>query len=642
MRRVLMVTPHFPPDSSAASHRVRLLAPHLPAAGWRPTIVTVEPGRYENRLDPRLADLIPSSLDVVRARAWPARWTRRIGVGDLGLRAFAGLRRACRSLLSRDAFDALFITVYPVYPALLGPQLKAEFGIPFVLDYQDPWVGEWGKSVGGGADGSPDWKSRMSRRLGQWLEPRAVQAADALVAVSQGTIDGIVDRIPSASQVPHDVIPVGFEPQDFECLRAHPRASGVFDAGDGLVHLCYVGTLLPTGVDTLRLLLTGLARLREMNPVAARLRLHFFGTSNQSSADRLRAMPVAAECGVADLVTENPGRLDYFDALGALVQADAILLLGSSETHYTASKLGPALLARRPVLALYNEASSVVSMLAASGREPSVRLVTYGRDVLTEARVTEVAGHLEALARGQGYRPSDVDLAQGRRVFCRAPLSTAGRASQSGGSVTPIRLTVVLTHPIQYYSPWFRHVTSQAPELALTVVHATEPTPEQQGVGFDRPFSWDVPLTDGFRSVVVRGAKPEDRVDSAHFRGLDVPEIGEAIAATRPDVALITGWYSITLVRALHACRRLGVPALYRGDSHLLSGPHGLRRSVWAIKTRYLLSRFDGYLSPGRRVNEYLRTIRRSRLPHLRRAACGRQRDVPVDGGALSGAFTPC
>ena len=30
MRRVLMISPHYPPDSTAATHRVRLLAPHLP------------------------------------------------------------------------------------------------------------------------------------------------------------------------------------------------------------------------------------------------------------------------------------------------------------------------------------------------------------------------------------------------------------------------------------------------------------------------------------------------------------------------------------------------------------------------------------------------------------------------------------
>ena len=161
-----MVSPHFPPDSSAASHRVRLLAPHLPAAGWSPTVLTVRASAYEGRLDPELAALVPPSVRVERADAWPAAITRRAGLGDLGLRSFTGLRRACRSLLARERFDALFITIYPTYPALLGPMLKRRFAIPFVLDYQDPWVGAWGRTVGGGADGRPDWKSRASRQIG--------------------------------------------------------------------------------------------------------------------------------------------------------------------------------------------------------------------------------------------------------------------------------------------------------------------------------------------------------------------------------------------------------------------------------------------------------------------------------------------
>src|SRR5262245_48467658 len=201
MRRVLMVSPHFPPDSSAASHRVRLLAPHLASAGWTPTVVTLEASAYEGRLDRDLAALVPPSLEVVRASAWSPSTTRWAGLGDLGLRAFTGLRRTCARLLTGLRYDALFITVYPVYPALLGPRLKATFGVPFVLDYQDPWVGAWGRSVGGGPAGAVDWKSRASRHLGVWLEPRAVGGADAIVAVSQGTIDGIVERIPGAGRL---------------------------------------------------------------------------------------------------------------------------------------------------------------------------------------------------------------------------------------------------------------------------------------------------------------------------------------------------------------------------------------------------------------------------------------------------------
>ncbi|MBW8866725.1 MAG: glycosyltransferase family 4 protein [Acidobacteria bacterium] len=185
----------------------------------------------------------------------------------------------------------------------------------------------------------------------------------------------------------------------------------------------------------------------------------------------------------------------------------------------------------------------------------------------------------------------------------------------------PVRLTAVLTHPIQYYAPWFRHIHAHAPQLALTVVYAVQPTPAQQGAGFDVPFEWDVPLTDGYESVIVRAARPGDRIDTGAFSGVDVPKIGDAIAATKPDVVLITGWYSKTLVRALAACRRLGVPVLFRGDSHLQSGPAGWRRWLWVAKTWTLLRMFAGYLSPGTRVDEYLARFgvpdhRVFRVPH--------------------------
>ncbi len=170
-----------------------------------------------------------------------------------------------------------------------------------------------------------------------------------------------------------------------------------------------------------------------------------------------------------------------------------------------------------------------------------------------------------------------------------------------------IRLTVVMTHAVQYYAPWFRHIAAHCPEIDLTVLYATQPTPEQQGIGFGRSFQWDVPLTEGYRCRVLRSAQPGESVGSNRFWGLDVPEIGAAIRESRPDVALIPGWHSITLLRALWACRRQGIPVLYRGDTNLGIGPTGWRRSLWGLRTRVLLRAFDGYLSVGQRASEYLR-----------------------------------
>ena len=433
MKRVLMVSPHFPPDTTAGCHRVRLLAPHLAEHGWEPTVLAVDPRDYEGRLDPDLEALVPESLRVLRCRALSTGSTRLFGVGDLGLRAYFGLRQACRFLLAKERFDALFITIYPSYPALLGPALRRRFGVPFVLDYQDPWVGAWGKSVGGGKGGRPDLKSRLSRALATRLEPRAVAGADAITAVSARTYEEVFERYPRlAARFSEDrlaAIPLGGEAADFEQVRADPRPNDYFDPGDGDFHLCYVGTLLPLGFETLRAVLAAADRLRERSPALYdRLRIHFFGTSNQATlAAEERVLPVAEELGVADRVTEEAPRVLYLDALRILTQASAILMMGSSERHYTASKLYPGILARRPLLAAYHGESSVTSLLAEAGREPTVRVVSYDDTTRAESRVGEIADHLAALIESAPYRPEDVDPARLEQFSARA---LAGRLAK--------------------------------------------------------------------------------------------------------------------------------------------------------------------------------------------------------------------
>jgi glycosyltransferase involved in cell wall biosynthesis len=405
-RRVLMVSPHFPPDSGAASHRVRLLAPHLAEFGWQPTVVTVQPEAYEGRLDQRLLNLVPATLDVVRSRAWTANSTRWLGIGDLGLRAFAGLYRACSTLLSREKFDVLFITVYPVYPALLGPLLKRRFGVRFVLDYQDPWVGSWGLTVGSGANGTADLKSRLTRAAGLALEPLAVRSADGLTAVSQTTYSDVLDRIAMHPRPACAALPLGWEAHDFDGLPPSTPST------DDCMRLRYVGTLLPNGLGTLRALLAAVRQLRDAEPDAyARLRLEFVGTSNQSTGHLpQRVIPIARELGVESVVTEVPERVPYADALSLLTSADGILLLGSSERHYTASKVYPALVARRPILALFHADSSVTSLLRDVGTAPSIRLVTYSdSDPGCVPSVSAIFDQLVALLKTRSI-PADIHL----------------------------------------------------------------------------------------------------------------------------------------------------------------------------------------------------------------------------------------
>ena len=415
-RRVLMVSPHFPPDSSAASHRVRLLAPYLGEHGWEPTVVTVEPGDYEGRMDDGLLAMVPESLNIVRVRAWSTGWTRYLGFGDLGMRAFHALLHKCRELSGKVHYDCFFVTIFPSYPALLGPLLKRNPGLPFVLDYQDPWVGAWGLTAGPKADGTPDLKSRASRWIATTLEPYAVRAADAITAVSEATYREVQQRNAVAMATPCAEIPLGGEPSDFEHLRASSRKNPFFEKDDGAFHLSYVGTLLPKGFETARAFLSALARLKERDPdVYRKVRVHFFGTSNQrgnqsAGAAEPRVVPEVERLGVDEAVDEMPIRIDYLDALTVLTDSSAILLMGSSERHYTASKLYPALLARRPLLAAYHEASSVVSILRRAARPPWARLITYDEEHRAETRAEAIYEELRSLVTTPPADESMLDL----------------------------------------------------------------------------------------------------------------------------------------------------------------------------------------------------------------------------------------
>ena len=415
-----MISPHFPPDSTAATHRVRLLAPHLPAFGWKPTVLTVDPRDYEGSIDDELATLVPADLDVVRCRAWPVRLTRRVGIGDLGLRSFRGLRDNAFKRMQGDRYDAVFITIFPSYTALLGPMLKRRFGVPFVLDYQDPWVGSWGRDVGGGADGKPDRKSRWSRRLAEFLEPRVLSAADGVTAVSTATYEDALRRVRPRHAPARETLPIGWDPLDMQAAGTRPNP--FFDPHDGRIHVCSVGTFLPHGESVLASFFDAVALLAAREPALYRkIALWFVGTSNQTSGEAPpRVVPLAARAGVDAVVREHPIRVSYLNALRTLRDASVVLLAGSTEPHYTASKLYPALIAGRPILAMYHERSSVVAILRAVAHPPSVQVLPFTDD---GPRVDDTYAALSALLRRPLIESDVIDFRAAEPYSARAVAS---------------------------------------------------------------------------------------------------------------------------------------------------------------------------------------------------------------------------
>ena len=152
--------------------------------------------------------------------------------------------------------------------------------------------------------------------------------------------------------------------------------------------------------------LVGLRELKKRAPdVANRLTVHFVGTgSSPDDPDGHRVRPRARQAGVDDMVDEHPQRIGYVDALNHLTKSDAVLVLGSTEAHYTPSKVFQAMLSRRPVFAMLHKDSTAVDMIR-SVHAGSVLTVT--ETALPDA--SDVAGALCAFMADTTYDADAVD-----------------------------------------------------------------------------------------------------------------------------------------------------------------------------------------------------------------------------------------
>lgn len=394
MKRVLLVSPTFPPSTLASVHRARHLAKGLPAHGWQPRVLTVDERFHKEPADPGLAALLPPDVDVVKAPAWPYAATRRLGIGDLGLRSMTTLRAALTRQCAAFAPDVVLITGWPFYTMLLAPHVR-RLGVPVVLDFQDPWVSAEG------ATRPALSKNGLSHRLACLLEPRAVRAASWITSVSDIQNEQMAARYPWLDARRMSGIPIGGDPDDYAALRADPPGAPTIRLDPGKLNLCYIGTFLPRAGEVVRALFRGAARLRETRPdLAARLRFVFVGTSNQPAGAPVdhsahRVSPIAVAEGVADMADEHPPRVPYLEALSLQGNAHAILMLGSDEPHYTASKIYPGMMSGRPFLSIFHARSSAHAILGKAGGGVALAFTDQAG---LDAQVPAVAEALATLA----------------------------------------------------------------------------------------------------------------------------------------------------------------------------------------------------------------------------------------------------
>jgi hypothetical protein len=256
-------------------------------------------------------------------------------------------------------------TVFEVH--LLGPRWFKKFGVPFVMDYQDPWVNDYYRQHPTVKPPGGRFKYAVASFMHRWMEPRVLRHCRGFTSVSPAYPAQLDARYPWLKDVPRLVQPFPGAQRDFERVSQSPGFNQFFKADDGDIHWVYIGVVIVGMYPALRALFSA---IQTNMPKAdkARLRMHFIGTSYASGGRATpKVLPLAVEFGLTEQVMEQTDRIPYVDALRCLLDAHALLAIGSDDPGYTASKIYPYLLARKPLLAVYHEVSSVMTLIGLVG-----------------------------------------------------------------------------------------------------------------------------------------------------------------------------------------------------------------------------------------------------------------------------------
>jgi glycosyltransferase involved in cell wall biosynthesis len=367
-RRVLIVAPHFPPVNAPDHQRVRMALPYLAENRWQAEVLTVAPQFVEAPLDPDLAEALPPELIVHRVNALPQRWTRRLGWGSLAARAYPFLKRRGAELLAGGRFDLAFFSTSQFGVLSLAPVWKKKSGVPYVLDFHDEWVSDYYQRHRAVPPPGGALKYAVSHALARRQEGGVVRQAAQIVSVSERYNLNLRARHPELDDGKMHVLPFGGAETDFELFKTRRFAQTFFRPNAG-INWVYVGRGGPAMRLAASAFFLALRRALAAGIVdKTNLRLHFIGTDYATGARaRPTFAPIAREFGLESMVREETARVPHFTALQCLRDADAIIVPGSDDPGYTASKIFPCILARRPMLAIFHRDSSCIRILEETG-----------------------------------------------------------------------------------------------------------------------------------------------------------------------------------------------------------------------------------------------------------------------------------
>ncbi len=333
--------------------RITKFCKYLPEFGWQPTVITVKDTVYYG-FDETLLDEIPEAKIYRTESLDPLRIAFKLGakkeikpssnsqksilnfISDLFLpdnkilwTPFA-IQKAVE-LFKEEKFDAILTTSPPHSIHFIGLYLKRKFGIPWIIDFRDPWVNGHLEQV------KNDTKKTILHRI----EKKILKESDFVISVTPSTSEVFASKLSSTLKDKFTTITNGYDLADFEEQKEVSRSKFT---------ITYTGTISVHAnpkkiLEALKILASEVGK--------EKILIKFVGTfTNEIYKDILESFKDSIEI-------KEFGYLSHTKAISETINSDILLLLAEKNlTNVIPAKVFEYIATRKPILAILPESDT--------------------------------------------------------------------------------------------------------------------------------------------------------------------------------------------------------------------------------------------------------------------------------------------
>jgi len=208
MKRVIIVSYHFPPYGGKAVHRASKLAKYLPQFGWQPIVFTMPVTESDGLMDQSLLDELPSCVEIHRPRyrnlwkliPYDIRKYLHNPLPDKYRGWVNAVEGNLINLIEDSGAQAIISTSPSHSTQLLGLAAKEKTQIPWIADFRDQWTGH------------PDFPEGKNSNQIYEMERKVLENADVVVTAAPCSKRDFIKSVPGGKI---HVIENGYDEDDF-------------------------------------------------------------------------------------------------------------------------------------------------------------------------------------------------------------------------------------------------------------------------------------------------------------------------------------------------------------------------------------------------------------------------------------------